>query len=359
MSGIRAHFDIDRQRFRLKVDLDLPGRGVTALFGQSGSGKTTVLRCVAGLERAPNGRLIIGEETWQDEERGIFLQPWRRPIGYVFQEPRLFPHLRVRRNLEFGLKRTPASLRRIGWDKVVDILGIGHLLDRWPGALSGGEKQRVAIGRALLTSPRLMLMDEPLASLDQARKNELLPFIQRMRSELDIPIFYVTHSTDEVIRIADHIVLLSDGQVKAFGTVAEVLSRLDLGHLTGERDVGAVVETTVESHEADYGLTVLGLGGQQLRVPRIDAAKGTPIRIRIHARDVSVALTRPAGISILNVLPARIVELGETTGAVVDVRLDAGAPLWARLSARSVHDLGLKPGLEVFAMIKSIAFDRD
>ena len=252
---LRARFRIDRGGFVLDVDLDLPAEGVTAVFGPSGAGKSTLLRCLAGLERAPDGYLMLGQSVWQDESKQLFVPIAQRAVGYVFQDLRLFPHLNVRDNLKYGFKRTPVLERRIPFDQVVDLLGLGELLGRRPQQLSGGEQQRVAIGRALLTSPRLLLLDEPLASLDQRRKREILPFIQRLDRALGIPIVYVSHSLGEILQLTRTLVVLRDGRIAAAGAINDVLSRLDLRRAIGDEAVGAVIDTHVEDHEPAYGLT--------------------------------------------------------------------------------------------------------
>ena len=332
--------------------------GLVALLGRSGSGKTSIINTIAGLINPDHGRVTIDDLVLIDTTRGIFIPPHRRRIGYVFQEGRLFPHLTVHQNLLYGRWFAP---REAGgdFDGVVELLGIGGLLDRRPGRLSGGEKQRVAIGRALLAKPRLLLMDEPLASLDDARKAEILPYIEKLRDEKRIPIVYVSHSLAEVARLATTLVLIADGRVAASGPVTEIMSRLDLQPLTGRIDAGAVLDTSVAGHDAAFDLTILQSAAGELRVPRLDVAPGTPLRVLIRARDVMIALQRPQGLSALNVLPATIVDIGPAGGPVVALRLDCGgAPLVARLTRQSVQALGLARGGAVFAVIKSIAFDR-
>ncbi|MGH7233541.1 MAG: molybdenum ABC transporter ATP-binding protein, partial [Nitrospiraceae bacterium] len=267
MNRLIARFDVAYPNFHLDVDLDVPATGITAVFGQSGSGKTTLLRCLAGLERSPTGFMRVGEDIWQDESRGHYLPIYRRPIGYVFQEPRLFPHLSVKSNLTYGFARTPLEQRRLSLEQVVEVLGIAHLLDRRPHKLSGGEQQRVAIGRALLTSPRLLLLDEPLSSLDTQRKRELLPFIQRLYRELEIPIIYVSHSLTEILRLAHMVALLKDGKLLTTGSLNEVFSRLDLHRNLGPHLIGAVIDTVVAQHEHEFGLTRVEFNGQSLYVP--------------------------------------------------------------------------------------------
>ncbi|SFB03463.1 molybdenum ABC transporter ATP-binding protein [Azotobacter beijerinckii] len=354
--GIRARFRLTYPGFALDVDLTLPGHGVTALFGHSGSGKTTILRCVAGLERAAEARLEINGELWQDSAAGVFLPTHKRALGYVFQEASLFPHLSVRRNLEYGMKRVDAAGRRVSWERVLELLGIGHLLDRLPGRLSGGERQRVGIARALLTSPRLLLLDEPLAALDLKRKNEILPYLERLHDELDIPMLLVSHSPDEVARLADHVVLLDQGRVAAQGDLQETLARLDLPTAFSE-DAGVVVESRVAEHDDRYHLTRLEFPGGAVLVARRPEALGQRLRLRVHARDVSLALHRIEDTSITNVLPATVREVVEAdTPAHVLVRLDAeGTPLIARITRRSCDQLEVLPGKRMWAQIKAVA----
>lgn len=352
MADIRARFRLDRGDFLLDVDLTLPARGVTALFGHSGSGKTTVLRAMAGLETAPGGYFSVDGEVWQDG--ATFLPTHRRPLGYVFQEASLFPHLSVRANLEFGLKRIAPDARRFAPEPVAELLGIAALLDRKPDSLSGGERQRAAIARALLSSPRLLLMDEPLAALDLKRKREILPYLERLHDELSIPIIYVSHAPDEVARLADHLVLMDAGKAVASGPLSEVLARLDLPGAFAD-DAGVVLETRVAAHEEDE-LTRLAFAGGSILVSRHHEAVGEKLRCRIHARDVSLSL-EPGASSILNRLPARVVGLADTeTPGHVLVRLDvAGVPLLARITRRSARLLDIVPGRDVVAQIKAVA----
>jgi molybdate transport system ATP-binding protein len=345
--------------FRLAAEFTTEAAGITALFGRSGSGKTSLVNAIAGLLRPDRGTIRIGDEILFSSERRIDLPPERRRIGYVFQDGRLFPHLSVRSNLTYGMRRRGA----VGFDAVVDLLGIAHLLARRPRELSGGEKQRVAIGRALLSNPRLLLMDEPLASLDAPRKAQILPFVERLRDELKIPIVYVSHAMDEIIRLADTLVLLSEGHVAAVGSVASLTSRLDLRPLTGRYEAGAVIQAAVARQDAGDGLSELAFPGGRIVVPRVDLPHGTPVRARIRARDVSLALAAPEDISILNIFAGRIVEIADEAGAQVDVSLDIGTPaapvaLWARVTARSARHLGLAPGMPVVALVKAVALDR-
>jgi molybdate transport system ATP-binding protein len=357
--GIRARFRVEYPGFTLDVDAHLPGRGVTALFGHSGCGKTTFLRCVAGLERAPGGFLSVNGECWQDEARGVWVPTHRRALGYVFQEASLFPHLSVRRNLLFGFKRVASPERRLAFDQAVDLLGVEPLLDRAPDRLSGGERQRVAIARALLTSPRLLLMDEPLAALDLRRKGEILPYLERLHDELSIPVLYVSHAPDEVARLADFLVLLDAGRVVACGPLADTLARVDLPAVFTD-DAGVVLDTVIgqptAAEEADH-LTRLDFAGGAIYVSRRPEAPGRPMRCRVHARDVSLTLQRQTDTSILNLVHATVVQLGATDNpAQFLVRLDAGgAALIARITARSCRTLDLKPGKAVWAQIKAVA----
>ena len=352
---IQAKFRVDRNNFNLDVDLTLPGRGVSALFGHSGSGKTTCLRAMAGLERARDGYFAIGNEVWQDEAKGRFIPPHQRAIGVVFQEASLFPHLSVRDNMSFGQKRAPATERRFVLPEIAELLGINHLLERSPNKLSGGERQRVAIARALLSAPQILLMDEPLAALDYKRKLEILPYLERLRSELSLPIIYVSHSPDEVARLADHLVLLDQGKVLASGRLNEVLSRIDLPAAFAD-DAGVVIEASVTAHEADE-LTRLEFPGGHIFVSRRHEPLGTLLRCRIHARDVSLALVPQTLSSILNCVSAIVVELATTdTPGHLLVRLDvAGDPLLARITKRSAERLDIRPGLALSAQIKAVA----
>ncbi len=356
--------DVEKRRgaFRLAARFAAPETGITALFGRSGAGKTMLVNMLAGLTRPDRGRIALNGTVLFSTEQRIDLPPERRHLGYVFQEGRLFPHYSVRGNLTYGMprKRRPAA---IPFDAVVALLGLDALLDRRPGDLSGGEKQRVAIGRALLAQPRLLLMDEPLASLDAPRKAEILPFIERLRDDLHIPVIYVTHAMEEIVRLADTLVLLSEGQVAAVGTVEELTSRLDLRPLTGRYEAGAVIRATIAGHDLTYGLSELAFPGGRLRVSHLALPFGTPVRARIRARDVALATARPASISIRNIFPARILELAPDRGALVDVRLDIGTPeqpviLWSRITARAARELGVEVGRDVYALVKTVALDR-
>ncbi|WP_095168484.1 molybdenum ABC transporter ATP-binding protein [Pseudomonas sp. Irchel 3H3] len=356
--AIHVRLQLHYPDFSLDVDLDLPGRGVTALYGHSGSGKTTCLRCIAGLERAEQGFVQINDEVWQDSHNQRFVPPHKRALGYVFQEASLFPHLSVLANLEFGWRRIPRAQRRVDMAHATELLGIGHLLDRHPQHLSGGERQRVGIARALLTSPRLLLMDEPLAALDSQRKSEILPYLERLHDELEIPVLYVSHSQDEVARLADHIVLLSAGKALASGPVGETLARLDLPLALGD-DAGVVIDGQVTDYNLDYQLLTLQLPNSQLsvRVAHLPLALGKQLRFKVQARDVSLSLHAGEQSSILNRLPVTVVsEIAADNTAHVLVRLDvAGTPLLARITRFSRDHLQLHPGQALWAQIKAVA----
>ncbi|EJM69972.1 molybdenum ABC transporter ATP-binding protein [Pseudomonas sp. GM55] len=355
---IQMRLELRYSGFALNVDLQLPGRGVTALYGHSGSGKTTCLRCIAGLERADHGFIQVNDEVWQDSENKVFVAPHKRALGYVFQEASLFPHLSVLANLEFGLKRIPKPQRRVDMAHATELLGISHLLDRHPQHLSGGERQRVGIARALLTSPKLLLMDEPLAALDAQRKSEILPYLQRLHDELDIPVLYVSHSQDEVARLADHIVLLSNGKALASGPIGQTLARLDLPLAMGD-DAGVVIEGRVSAYDANYQLLSLQLPDTTLniRVPHTPLDPGQALRCKVQARDVSLSLHGAGQSSILNRLPVTVVsEMNADNAAHVLIRLDAaGTPLLARITRYSRDQLNVHPGQQLWAQIKAVA----
>ena len=327
--------------FMLDVDVGIPAQGVTGVFGESGSGKTTLLRCIAGLETGS------GTDSRPPHERGV---------GYVFQEPQLFPHMSVEGNIEYGRRRAGAD--RLDKDHVVEMLGIGNLLSRKPAGLSGGEAQRVAIAAVLLRSPELILMDEPLASLDQRRKDELLPYLDRLHDELSVPIVYVSHSIDEVCRLCDHLILIEDGRVVADGELHAMLARLDIPMLTG-RNAGTVINATPERHDSDYDLTLFRFSGGELLVPGKYDSTIPNMRLRIAASDVSICRTRPQKTTILNVLPADIDEIQPTGSSTDLVRLAIGDDfLVAQVTRRSVTNLDLRKGDPVFAQVKSVTVRR-
>jgi len=353
-NGIRADFKLQLENFALEVSFSSPSLGVTALFGPSGSGKTTLLRCIAGLERAA-GSLQVNGDVWQDENR--FVATHKRPLGYVFQEASLFPHLPVLANLEYGLKRIALSDRKVQLEQVVEWLGLEQLIGRGdPAKLSGGERQRVAIGRALLTSPRILLMDEPLAALDAASKYDILPYLERLHRELKIPVLYVSHAMDEVARLADHLVLLENGRVIASGVLNELLARLDLPTAHFD-DAGAVIEAAVAQHDEAYHLTRLDFSGGSLWVGKVNQTSGSMVRARVLARDVSIATQAPHDTSISNILNARIEEICDEGTDKVIVRMKVGDThvLLSRITRRSRDHLGLVAGMDVYAQVKSVA----
>jgi molybdate transport system ATP-binding protein len=352
--------DVERKlgAFRLRASF-AAGVGVTALFGRSGSGKSSLVNVIAGLLKPDRGRVEVEGTVLFDRERGIDVPTARRRIGYVFQEGRLFPHFSVRQNLVYGRFFNGANERHMHFDQVIELLGLAHLLQRRPAALSGGEKQRVAIGRALLASPQVLLMDEPLASLDEPRKGEILQYIERLRDEVRIPIVYVSHTIEEVMRLADTMVLMSEGEVRAVGRPDEVMARPDLRPISGKYEPGVAIETRVSAYDAEYRLTTLSFQGGDLLVTNVSASIGETVRVRIRARDVSLALERPAGVSILNVLHGRIAEIRPGDGPVADVRIQVGAAsVLARITRRSLDQLRLEHGMEVYAMIKAVSLDR-
>jgi molybdate transport system ATP-binding protein len=354
MSETRARLTLRYPQFTLDVDLRFPASGVSVLFGPSGSGKTTLLRCIAGLERAASGEVQFNGEVWQAP--GQFVPAHRRPIGYVFQEASLLAHLSARGNLDYAIRRAPRGARHIAEDQAIALLGIEPLLSRRPDQLSGGERQRVAIARALLTQPRLLLMDEPLSALDLPRKREILPYLERIRRELDLPILYVTHAVDEVARLADYLVALDQGRPVAAGSLSDTLSRLDFPLALGE-DAGVVLEGQVTERDLQWHLAQVRFDGGELWLRDGGQAVGSPVRVRILARDISLASERPRGTSILNVLPATVLEISEDArDSQAMVRLQVGgALLVARVTRRSLHTLGLAPGRELWAQIKSVA----
>lgn len=352
--SIEARFALSWPGFTLDFDQVLPSHGVSALFGPSGCGKTTVLRCMAGLQRVQGGRLLVDGERWQ--EGADFLPTHKRALGYVFQDARLFAHLTVQRNLDYGRARVPASQQRIAPGHVIDLLDIGPLLARMPDKLSGGERQRVAIARALMTSPRMLLMDEPLAALDVARKQEFLPWLERLRRELDIPVIYVSHAPDEVARLADHLLVMERGRVLAAGPLTEVLASMDLPLRLGE-DSGVVLEAKIAELDRDWHLARAEFAGGSLWVRDQGSQVGQAVRLRVLARDVSLALQPGGQSSIQNSLAATVAAVvPDEHPALVLVRLETGGvPLLSRVTARAAAELGLAPGQPVWAQIKAVA----
>jgi len=352
--------DIEEQlgAFRLEVKFAAEAP-IVGLFGRSGAGKTSVVNAIAGIGKPARGSIRVNGDVLFDSARSVDLPPEARRIGYVFQDPLLFPHLDVRANLLYGLHRRAASERFIDPARVIDLLGLQDLLSRRPRTLSGGEKQRVAIGRALLAQPRILLMDEPLAALDVPRKVEILDYVERLRDELAIPIVYVSHSVAEITRLADTVVLLSDGRCLAVGDVEEVMGRLDLRPATGRYEAGSLIDAHVKAHDPHDQLTTLVFDGGELHIPRLDASVGDRVRARIRARDVSLALDRPQSISILNVLAGRVTAIREETGPVVEVQVAVGAAtITARVTRRSLGQLGVHTGQDVYALVKAVSFDR-
>jgi molybdate transport system ATP-binding protein len=344
--------------FAVDAEFAAPDRGVTALFGRSGSGKTTIVNLIAGIVKPDAGRISIGSRVYFDSAHGIDVPVERRRLGYVFQDSRLFPHLTVRSNLRYGLDRSPASEKPIAFDQVVDVLGVRGILGRRPHGLSGGERQRVALGRALLAQPQLLLMDEPLAALDAPRKAEILPYIERLRDEFDTPIVYVSHSLDEVIRLADTLVVVSDGAIAASGDLSEIMSRADLQHLLGRFESGSVLECSVKRHDPHYQLTTLSFADGELLVPMIELEEGARVRARIRARDVSLSRTRADETSISNRLPGVIAGLLARDGPYLDVTVSLGTTsVRALITGDSWERLRLQVGQPIWVMVKAVALD--
>lgn len=373
MTALAIDIRLSRDEFSLEIDAEFVLDGITAVFGPSGAGKTTLLRIVAGLETGGAGRVVLGDNVWQDTDHGVLVPPHARHLGYVFQDGRLFSHLSVEGNLRFAAER--ARRRTSGRERggagrgtggqdamntaiatVVHALDLKGLLGRAPDSLSGGEQQRVAMGRALLTEPRALLMDEPLSALDLRRKAEIIPYIERLAGEFGVPVLYVTHNVDEVARLASSMVLLADGRIAAAGGVADVLERVELWPLTGRLEAGSVLRA--KAGETRNGMTSLDVEGETLRIPAIDAAVGTPVRLRVQAREVAVACEHPRRLSIRNILPARIVSIDFPDPAFAELLLAVGSQrLRSRVTREAVEDLGLRDGSEVFALVKSVAFE--
>ena len=344
--------------FFLQITHDFELGGITALFGPSGVGKSTLLRIISGLEAKSSGRVAYGDEVWQ--EKGRFVPPHKRGVGYVFQDTRLFSHLNVMQNLKYATKRSPAD-GQISFEPVVETLDLAPLLDRQTGSLSGVERQRVGIGRTLLSGPRLLLMDEPLAALDRARKASLLPYIARLPDAFSLPVIYVTHSVEEVARLADQMVVLADGGLLASGGVTKTLARLDIAEASGKFEAGSVVKAVVSGQDEAFKLTQLTVAGQSVSMPASAVKKGEALRLRIRARDVAIALQKPEGLSIRNILQGTIKEIAqEAETAFAEILLDIGEDqrLRARITRASVAELGLSEGMVVQALVKSVSFDR-
>ena len=346
--------------FRFDIATAIPATGTTVVIGQSGGGKTTLLRVIAGLERSAEGVVRMDGDVWLDTGRRRFVPPHRRAVGYVFQDGRLFPHLTVRGNLDYAEKRRRAGPPVADRRRIERTFDLSTLLSRSASNLSGGEIQRVAVARALLTNPKLLVMDEPVSALDFQRRAEALAYIEAVPQVFGIPVVYVTHAIEEAARLADTLAIVESGRIVAIGEVREILARLDLSPYLGRFEAGTVLTGTVRGEDAPYGMTFVEIEGNVLQVPIVGLTPGSGIRLRIRARDVSLAIARPAEISIRNIIPATIVEIAEESGsAFAEVRLACGAQaLRSRITRRSVHELGLAPGRRVHALIKTIAVDR-
>ena len=355
MSGIHCTLKKSLGGFSLDVDVRFPGRGVTAIFGPSGSGKTSLLRSIAGLDRARSAYICVNGEVWQDDIRGIFIPVHSRPLGYVFQDASLFSHLTVQGNLDYGLKRVPPAERRVSLKQIITLLRIESLLRRYPETLSGGERQRVAIARTMATSPKLLLMDEPLASLDDARKAEILPFLERLHESLEIPVLYVSHAPDEVARLANHLIVLDAGRVTAAGPAEDLMTRLDLPIAHGD-SAAAIIDATVTNIDAAYHLGYAEFAGGHIILLNPRLVVGQRVRVRVQARDVSIALERPRQTSVQNIFAVTLVDLSLDAPGQVMLRLDAGGTaMLARVTQKSVHALDLQVGMTVFAQVKGVA----
>ncbi|MGO1500202.1 MAG: molybdenum ABC transporter ATP-binding protein [Marinobacter sp.] len=355
-SGIQARFACHFGAFTLDVDLSLPGSGLTALFGHSGCGKTTLLRCMAGLQAAEGIMRVNGDE-WQSEGKSGGRPVHQRPLAYVFQETSLFPHLSVRRNLMYGYKRLPQSERQISFDQATEWLGLSHLLERMPSKLSGGERQRVAIARALLTSPKLLLMDEPLSALDQNSKQEIMPYLEALRDNLAIPMLYVSHSTVEVARLADHIVMMDNGRVVAEGPLQQIMARTDQP-FGFEEDAGVILDATISERDDRWHLCRADFAGGHLWLRAVEGLTiGQNIRLQVLAKDVSLARSQQTDQSIQNLLSAKVDEVAsDVSPGTSMVRLLAGqTPFLSRLTTRAVHTLAIEPGQTMWMQVKSVA----
>ena len=351
---------IEHQLEKLNININFTAKSgsITSIYGRSGSGKTSIINMISGLKRPDYGFIKIEDDILLDTNNKINVPTENRRLGYIFQDSRLFPHLNVEGNLLYGLKENIGNTQTITFDNVVDILEIRPLLKRKPSNLSGGEKQRVAIGRAVLTQPRLLLMDEPLASVDSQLRGEILTFIEELRDKLGLAIIYVSHSIDEVIRLSDQIIVISEGTKKAEGNVEQIMERIDLHPLTGRFDAGAVLKTKVESYDKKYNLTNLSFNGGTLRVTGAKLPIGNIVRAHIKARDVSLMLKYPKDTSILNIFEGEIIEIGDSQGAQIDVKINIGSSLIARVTKKSFDELGLRVGLNVFTMIKAVAINQ-
>ena len=350
--SIQLKYHLRRAEFVLDVAMDIPLQGITGIFGASGAGKTTLLRCIAGLEDAQGGDLVVAGDCWQDEN--LSRAPYDRNIGYVFQEPRLFRHLNVAANIEYGMRRS-ASDDGPDFTTVVELLGLEALLERQPDDLSGGEAQRVAIARALMRAPKFILMDEPLASLDAARKDEILPFLEKMHTQLSIPVIYVSHNLDEICRLCNFLLVLDEGKVVGSGELQSVLVNMDLPQLAGE-EAGSVITGSVLDYDAEYGLTLMSFSGGQLWLPGQLGDRSDKVRLRIRANDISLCRERPSQTTVLNLLDVFIEDVQDTRAPTTLVRIAAGEErLIARVTRRSREELNLQPGDKVVAQVKAAA----
>jgi len=350
---IKGKFYVNQSDFVLDTNIAIQDEGVTAIFGPSGCGKTTLLRIIAGLDKYPGNQLEVGNEIWQDDKS--FIPPHKRPIGYVFQEARLFTHLNVRQNLEYGVKRTAKSVKKITLADSIKLLGIGNLLKRRPDTLSGGEKQRIAIARALALNPEVLLMDEPLSNLDMRRKQEIIPYLENLNQKLNIPIIYVSHATDEVARLADNVALMETGKIVASLSVQEAFSSLNLP-LAHSDNAGSIINAKVFGHDTKFNLTYLEFAGGMITITRKNLAQNTKVRLLLAARDISLTLDKQENTSILNIFPALVDKIAEAGPSQVIVRLVTNnVPIISRITKKSAAGLNLTKGKKVFAQVKSVA----
>jgi molybdate transport system ATP-binding protein len=346
---------IRRGEFTLDVNIQAPSSGVLALFGRSGSGKTTLVQALAGLLRSDHARIVIGDTVFEDTSTREFVAPERRQIGYVFQDARLFPHLGVAGNLQFGQRRAQLKPDSRLWDHVIALLGLEALLRRRVHQLSGGERQRVALGRALLMQPRMLIMDEPLASIDRARRNEVLPYLERLRDEFALPIVYVSHDFDEVLRLADHVVLLEQGRVIAQGDISTMSLDPHLRQIVGSDAIGAVLDGEVDSVSSD-GLAIVRVGGARLSVNKPQVRAGSRVRVQLLARDLILAIEPPRGLSVRNVIEGRVIDLSHDDDDTDLVRVDIGqAEVMARVTHAATQDLTLRSGRQVWVLVKAVS----
>jgi len=351
---IDASFQGRLGEFELDVAITCPLRGISALYGASGSGKTTLLRLIAGLQRM-HGHLYVAGEAWQDDEKNLFRAPHQRAIGYVFQEASLFAHLSVMKNLQYGLSRVALDQRKVKLDDAIDLLGLSQWVSRKPDQLSGGQRQRVAIARALLSSPQLLLMDEPLAALDLQSKQEILPYLERLHEELSMPMLYVSHSPNEVARLADHLIIIEHGKVHAAGPLMELYRRMDLAKERGQ-EADSIIHATIAEHDEQFQLSYMDFSGGRFSISRLPFAPGHENRLRVLANDVSITLQAQHDTSILNIFPAEVLSLEEEGNSKMLVSLDlSGTPLLARITRKSAQHLALTPGKKVYAQIKAVA----